>query len=499
MEIDGEEFLFYRSFESLDVALLRGTTADPQGNVTPEREALTLESLEIAIAVHNRGGLVIVRVERLAESGALSPKDVKIPGILVDCVVVAARPEHHTQTRATTYDPGMSGELRVPTGALAPMPLDVRKVIARRAAMELRPNSVVNLGIGVPEGIAAVAAEEGVLKYVTLTTEPGVIGGLPLGGLDFGSALNAEAILAQPSQFDFYDGGGLDAAFLGMAQADRHGNVNVSRFGPRLAGAGGFVNISQNSKSVFFLGTFLAPARAEVRDGRIVHTDGMAAAKFIADVEQCTFAASNALITGQPVMYITERCVFQLTREGMALVEVAPGVDLERDVLAHLGFTPVIRRDPVTMDPRIFVDEPMGLRQDLLSIPVEARFAYDPERNTFFLNMEGMVLSAPAQVEEIGALVDARLAAIGHRVNMVVNYDNFVLARDLGDQYAATVRGLTEKYYESVRRYSTSAFMRLKLTDQLGGRGLAPHVYESRAEALARVDDRRPIAPPNPA
>src|SRR6202140_1850482 len=289
MSIGGEEYLFYKAFERLDAAFLRGTTADPHGNITMEREALFLESLAVPTAVHNKGGLVIVQVERIADVGALSPKDVKIPGVLVDCVVVS-RPEHHPQTWGTQYSPALSGELRVPLSSIPSLELSVRKVIARRAAMELRPNAVVNLGIGIPEGIASVAAEEHILSYIILTAEPGVIGGMPTGGLDFGSAINGEAILEQPAQFDFYDGGGLDAAFLGMAQADAHGNVNVSRFGPKLAGSGGFINISQNAKRLVFTGTFTVPSRCSVQDGQLVIADGTVAPKFLADVEQRTFS-----------------------------------------------------------------------------------------------------------------------------------------------------------------------------------------------------------------
>jgi propionate CoA-transferase len=483
MSIGGEEYLFYKAFERLDAAFLRGTTADPNGNITMEREALFLESLAVATAVHNKGGLVIVQVERIADVGALSPKDVKIPGVLVDCVVVS-RPEHHPQTWGTQYSPALSGELRVPLSSIPSLELSVRKVIARRAAMELRPNAVVNLGIGIPEGIASVAAEEHILSYIILTAEPGVIGGMPTGGLDFGSAINGEAILEQPAQFDFYDGGGLDAAFLGMAQADAHGNVNVSRFGPKLAGSGGFINISQNAKKVVFLGTFLAPCRTEVVDGHIAVDDAVAAPKFLDCVEQRTFGGSYAAGAGQPVLYVTERCVFRLTQAGLQLIEIAPGIDLERDVLAHVGFTPIIDGEPKLMDTRIFRDEPMRLKDDLLTVPLEARFTHDADRNIFFLNMEGMSLNTDGEADAITAEIEKRLAAIGKKVPVAVNYDNFYLAPDLADKYASVVRGLAERYYESVTRYTTSSFMRLKLSGHLTERGLAPHIYESRQEAL---------------
>ena len=483
MSIGGEEYLFYKAFERLDAAFLRGTTADPNGNITMEREALFLESLAVATAVHNKGGLVIVQVERIGDVGALSPKDVKIPGVLVDCVVVS-RPEHHPQTWGTQYSPALSGELRVPLSSIPSLELSVRKVIARRAAMELRPNAVVNLGIGIPEGIASVAAEEHILSYIILTAEPGVIGGMPTGGLDFGSAINGEAILEQPAQFDFYDGGGLDAAFLGMAQADAHGNVNVSRFGPKLAGSGGFINISQNAKKVVFLGTFLAPCRTEVVDGHIAVDDAVAAPKFLDCVEQRTFSGSYAAGAGQPVLYVTERCVFRLTQAGLQLIEIAPGIDLERDVLAHVGFTPIIDGEPKLMDTRIFRDEPMRLKHDLLTVPLEARFTHDADRNIFFLNMEGMSLNTDGEADAITAEIEKRLAAIGKKVPVAVNYDNFYLAPDLADKYASVVRGLAERYYESVTRYTTSSFMRLKLSGHLTERGLAPHIYESRQEAL---------------
>jgi len=480
--LDGVEYLFYKALQ-LDVAFLRGTTADPGGNITMEREALIMEALAVATAVHNAGGLVIVQVERVAENGSLSPREVKIPGILVDCVVVS-QPEHHWQTFGTPYSAALSGELRQVRNSVQPLELTGRKVIARRAAMELQPGSVVNLGIGIPEGVANVAAEEHILDYLTLTAEPGAMGGMPAGGLDFGSAINAQAILDQPSQFDFYDGGGLDAAFLGMAQADRVGNVNVSRFGSKLAGSGGFINISQNAKRLVFAGTFVVSGRCRVQDGRLVIADGATGPKFIADVEQRTFSADYAAAGGQPVLYVTERCVFQLTPDGLELIEIAPGVDLEKHILAHMGFEPIIRGEPKLMDARIFGAAPMGLKGDLLTMPLEARFAYDAERNLFFLNMEGLSLVSGHEVKVIGAAVDKRLAGIGKKVQMVVNYDNFYLDPALTDDYTAGVRRLAERYYASVTRYTTSSFMRLKLTRQLHPRDIAPHIYESREEAM---------------
>ena len=471
MPIDGEDCLFYPAFP-IDVALIRATTADPDGNLTMEREALTLEALSLAMAAHNSGGIVIAQVERIAESGTLPPRQVKVPGALVDCVVVAEQPEHHPQTFATAYSAAYAGELRVPAASVPPMPMGARKIIARRAALELRPNAMVNLGIGMPEGVAAVAAEEQVIDLITLSAEPGVIGGIPAGGLDFGAAVNPQAVIDQPYQFDFYDGGGLDLAVLGLAQADAEGNLNVSRFGPRLAGAGGFINISQNAKRLVFVGTFEAGGEAGLR-------------KFVRAVEHRTFSGREAWRRGQPVLYVTERCVFRLHADGLELVEVAPGLDIERDILARMDFRPVIARDPVLMDAALFAERPMGLRTRLLARPLSERIAYDPASRTVFINFELLSIRRAAEIEAIERAVEACLEPLGHRVDCVVDYDHFDLLPELEDAWVGMVERVVGRYYRRVTRYSTSGFLRAKLGPALSARGVAPHLYETAEEARA--------------
>ncbi len=357
VELAGKEWLFTPSFP-IDVAVIRGTKADENGNITMDGEGLFAETLSAAQAARNSGGIVIAQVREVVPAGTLDPRRVRVPGILVDALVVD--PEQRLSF-ATADDPYLTGEKRALDTTLRALPLDVRKVIARRAALELRDGDIINLGFGMPDGVAAVLAEEGLASAVTFTVEQGHVGGVPAGGSDFGMCVNPDATIDAGYQFDFYDGGGLDVAVLSFAQVDNLGNVNVSRFGGRTPGVGGFINISQGAKRLVFVGTFVAGGAYDVGGSVPLRVPDGGTVKLVKEVEQISFSAERALAVGQPVTYVTERAVFSLTPDGLMLTEVAPGLDLERDVLSHMDFKPLVSAELASMDSRLYGAQPMAL------------------------------------------------------------------------------------------------------------------------------------------
>jgi propionate CoA-transferase len=375
--IHGQEHLFYKAIP-VDVAILRGTTADERGNITLDDEAVILEQLSIAQAAHNNGGMVIVQVKQVAQAGSLHPKRVKIPGPLVDYVVVAQQPEEtHRQTSSLFFNPAYSGDLRMALTDAQPIPLDARKIIGRRGAMQLKRGDIVNVGTGIPgDVIGPVLAEENADDWVNMTVESGVYGGVPAGTIDFGVAANAEAIIDHPYQFDFYNGGGLDITFMGLGEVDRDGNVNVSRFGGKAIGCGGFIDITQFAKQVCFLFTFTSGGfKVDARDGELRIVNEGAHQKFVREVEQISFSAKTAIEQNQLVMFITERAVFRLTDRGLKLVEIAPGVDLEQGIVSQMPFQPIVDDELKVMPKSIFQESSMGLRRML----AEHCLASEPE------------------------------------------------------------------------------------------------------------------------
>ncbi len=363
VELLGREWLFYRAPRA-NFALIRGTTADEDGNVSMEREAAALEALSIAQAVHNAGGTVVCQVQRLARRGTLDPKTVGVPGFLIDHFVVDP---DQMQNYAESYDPSRSGETVRPLATIEPYPLDLRRVIARRGAFELSPNAVFNLGVGVSAGIANVAAEEDMEDLVSLTVEAGPVGGIPGQGLYFGSSINPKAIMEQGYMFDFYAGGGLDVAFVSFAEVDARGNVNVTRFGDRNDGAGGFIEITQNTKRIVFSGTLTGQGlKGDVGGGLLAITSEGKIRKFVSEVNQISYNAAFGQERGQATMFVTERAVLTMKPEGLTVTELAPGARLQEDILDQMDFKPHVACDLKEMDPRIFSNGAMGLREAIL-------------------------------------------------------------------------------------------------------------------------------------
>lgn len=356
IRFQGREMLFYKAFP-IHVSIIRGSTADEDGNISVELEGLDLHILSSAQAAYNSGGIVIAQVKRIAKRGTLNPRLVRVPGFMVNAVV---HDPLQRQTAEAEYNPSLCGITKVPMDSITRLDFGIRKFVARRAALELRPGLVVNLGIGISDGVANIAAEEGILDGFIFSIEMGAIGGVPTKGIIFGAAWNPDCIISMPSQFDFYHGGGLDMAFLGMGEADPTGNVNVSRLGTRITGSGGFIDISQNAKTVVFCGTFTnGEILTDTTDGKLTILREGGNKKFRNQVGQISFSSEFAAQKGQQVFYVTERAVFKLEDRRMVLTEIAPGVDLQKDILAHMEFTPVIAQDLKTMDPAVFKPERM--------------------------------------------------------------------------------------------------------------------------------------------
>jgi propionate CoA-transferase len=404
----------------------------------------------------------------------------------VDCVVLAD-PEHHMQTYGTQFNAAFAGELRVPQKKSQPVALSERKIIARRAALELSPNCVINVGVGsVPDQVPLVAGEERVQDLITLTVDPGVMGGVPMSGLDFGAAVNYQAVIDHCSEFDFIDGGGLDAAFLGFGECDAGGNVNASRFGARIPGCGGFINISQNAKKIVFVGTFTSGGlEVAVESGRVRIAKEGKFAKFVPAIGQTTFSADYARRRRQEVLYVTERCVFRLGEKGLTLTEIAPGIDLERDILAQMPFKPAID-GPRAMDGAIFQPQPMGLRERMLDIRIADRLSYDAASNTVYMNYAGMRVRSEDEIRMIVEAVDALLGPLGRRVHSVVNYERFSCDDDVFDRYVDAVKYVEETYYIDVKRYTSGAFLRHKLGSELAKRQISSEVLGSPHPAAVK-------------
>ncbi len=351
--IRNEEYLFYKTFP-IDISIVRGSIADEDGNISVENEVVDLEILQSAQAAYNSGGIVIAQVKRLTKRGTLHPRMVRVPGHMVTAVVL--NPDQW-QTYAVEYDPALCGHTRIPINFIEPLELGLRKIVARRAAMELEPGAIVNLGIGMADGVSNVASEEGIIDQFVFSIEQGIVGGIPTKGKVFGAAYNPDAIIEMCEQFDFYHGGGLDITCLGMAQLDQFGNVNVSRFGNVIAGSGGFIDISQNAKKAVFCGSFTNGAEVEIKDGKLKILKEGKTKKLVDHVEQITFSGEFATRKKQKVFYVTERAVFDLKDNRLRLIEIAPGIDMEKDIIGQMGFRPLISENLKEMEACIFRPE----------------------------------------------------------------------------------------------------------------------------------------------
>ena len=361
LEVDGKEALFYKTFP-INVAVIKGTYADTDGNISLEHEALIGEQYNMAIAAHNSGGIVIAQVEKIVPKGSLRAKDAIIHSSYVNYVVITEPDYSLGDYNLPGYRPEITGDKKIPLESVAIRALDNRKICGRRAAMELKKGDVINLGVGMPDSVANVSIEEGFADDIYLSVETGPTGGVPIGGVAFGGSINPDSIVSTAEQFDAYNGGSLNMAILGLAEVDKEGNVNVSKFGTRVTGPGGFINITQCTKKVVFIGTFKTSGLSEsIENGKLIINKEGSKKKFVDKVEQITFSAKQARINKQEILYVTERAVFKLDEVGITLIEIAPGVDLNKDILEQMDFKPNISSSLKTMDERIFKEEKMGL------------------------------------------------------------------------------------------------------------------------------------------
>lgn len=364
VEVDGEEYIQYKPIK-IDTLLIRGTYADENGNISTEREAMVLEILPAVMATKRWGGRVICQVEQIVQNGTIRPKDVVVPGVLVDEVVVCENPlEDHRQTYSWYFDPSYSGQVRVPETALETLPTDMRKIISRRAMAELIPDQMINIGTGIPnENIGPIIAEEGLADIVTVTVESGIYGGVPAGTIDFGISQNAQALIAHDRQFELYNGTGIDYTFMGAGELDQYGNVNATKMGPKAPGAGGFIDITATAKNIIFCSSFTGGGlkTSFSENGIKIEQEGKFK-KLVKEVQQISYNGRIALERGQNMLYVTERAVFKLTEKGVMLVEVAKGADIQKDILDQMEFTPLIAEDLKYTNTDFYKEGICGLR-----------------------------------------------------------------------------------------------------------------------------------------
>lgn len=367
VNIGGKENLFYHSFP-INVALLKASYADEDGNISLEEEGVIGEQYNMAIAAHNSGGIVIVEVKDIKPKNSFRARNVLIHSSYVDYVVVNKPDNSLKEYNIPYYRPEITGDKRIKLEDIKIRPLDERKICGRRSAMELHKDYVINLGVGMPDSVANVAAEEGISENIYLSVESGPTGGVPIGGIVFGASINPDSVISTAQQFDAYNGGSLDMGIVGLAEVDKEGNVNVSKFGTRVTGPGGFINITQCTHKIVFMGTFMAGnLEEEIKDGKLIIKKEGEKIKFVDKVQQITFSAKQAIKNNQEILYVTERCVFKLEKEGVTLTEIAPGIDLEKDILAHMQFKPIISKNLKLMDERIFKDKPMNIKKEFLN------------------------------------------------------------------------------------------------------------------------------------